>query len=45
MVNRLLDDIMNSDTDKNYMISEQEAMVFVISWTKWGLQQLLTAWD
>lgn len=27
------------------MIDEKEAMSFILDWTKWGLNQLLSAWD
>lgn len=27
------------------MIDEKEAMQFVVKWAKWGLQQVLGAWD
>jgi len=27
------------------MIDEKEAMTFLLDWTKWGLNQVLVAWD
>jgi len=27
------------------MIDEKEAMAFLLDWTKWGLNQVLVAWD
>jgi len=27
------------------MIDEREAMTFLLDWTKWGLNQVLVAWD
>mmetsp|Transcript_62544 Transcript_62544/g.135528 ORF Transcript_62544/g.135528 Transcript_62544/m.135528 type:complete len:91 (+) Transcript_62544:971-1243(+) len=36
---------MSADSDKNYMIDEKEAMSFFLKWSKWGLNQVLAAWD
>lgn len=45
LVLKMIDDLVAADRDKNQMIDEKEAMGQLMQWSKWGLTQVLAAWD
>lgn len=45
LVFKMIDDLVAADKDKNQMVDEKEAMGQLMQWSKWGLTQVLAAWD
>lgn len=45
LVLKIIDDLVASDRDKNQMVDEKESMGFLMQWGKWGMGQVLAAWD